>query len=163
MNAGAEVANGDVLVFLHADTFLPGTAMQDITHALTTTGKAWGRFAVRLSGRQALFRLIELMMNMRSCITGIATGDQAMFIKRGVFALSGCFDDIPLMEDIAMSKKLKIYSKPACLRTRVRTSSRRWEQYGILRTVCLMWILRLRYWLGTSPDTLARRYYQNPS
>lgn len=163
MNAGAKVANGDVLVFLHADTFLPGTAMQDITQSLAMTRKVWGRFAVRLSGRHPLFRVIEWMMNRRSCITGIATGDQAMFIRREVFALSGCFDDIPLMEDIAMSKKLKTYSWPACLHTRVYTSSRRWEQQGIVRTVFLMWSLRLRYWMGASPHTLVRDYYQNPS
>jgi rSAM/selenodomain-associated transferase 2 len=163
MNAGAKVADGDVLVFLHADSFLPDTAIQDITQALAMTGKAWGRFAVRLSGRHPMFRVIEWMMNRRSCITGIATGDQAMFIRRDVFALSGCFDDIPLMEDIAMSKKLKTYSRPACLRTEVCTSSRRWEQQGIVRTVFLMWSLRLRYWMGASPHALVRHYYQNPS
>jgi rSAM/selenodomain-associated transferase 2 len=163
MNAGAEVANGEVLVFLHADTFLPGTAMQDITQSLAMTRKAWGRFNVRLSGQHLLFRLIEWMMNRRSCITGIVTGDQAMFIKRDVFALSGCFDEIPIMEDIAMSKKLKTYSRPACLRTKVCTSSRRWEQQGIVRTVFLMWSLRLRYWMGASPHALVRHYYQNPS
>lgn len=159
MNAGAEVAKGEVLVFLHADTFMPNTATQDIENALTTTSKVWGRFDVRLSGRQILFRVIEWMMNRRSCITGIATGDQVMFIKREVFTLSGGFDDVPLMEDVAMSKKLKIHSKPACLRTRVVTSSRRWEQNGIVRTIFLMWSLRLRYWLGTSPHVLARRYH----
>lgn len=163
MNAGAHVAKEDVLVFLHADTFLPSTAMQDITHALGITNKLWGHFSVRLSGRQPVFRLIEWMMNRRSCITGIVTGDQAMFIRREVFALAGGFDEIPLMEDIAMSKKLKTYSRPACLRTRVCSSSRRWERHGIIRTVFLMWSLRLRYWLGTSPDVLVRRYYKNPS
>ena len=159
MNAGANVTKADVLVFLHADTFLPTTTMPDSTQALGMTRKVWGRFAVRLSGRQRLFRLIEWMMNSRSCITGIATGDQAMFIKRDVFELSGGFDEIPLMEDVAMSKKLKIYSRPVCLRTRVCTSSRRWEQHGIMRTIFLMWSLRLRFWMGTSPDVLVRRYY----
>lgn len=159
MNAGAEVAKGEVLVFLHADTFLPDTATQDIEQALTTTSKVWGRFAVRLSGQQILFRFVEWMMNRRSCITGIATGDQAMFIKREVFVLLAGFDDMPLMEDVAMSKKLKIYSRPVCLRTRVYTSSRRWEQRGIVRTIFLMWSLRLRFWMGTSPDVLVRRYY----
>lgn len=163
MNAGAKVANGEVLVFLHADTLLPDTAVQDIEKALTTTSKQWGHFAVRLSGRHPIFRLIEWMMNRRSCITGIATGDQAMFIRRGAFDLAGGFDDIPIMEDIAMSKKLKTYGRPACLRTRVRTSSRRWEQHGIVRTVCLMWSLRLRYWMGASPHALVRHYDQNPS
>jgi rSAM/selenodomain-associated transferase 2 len=163
MNAGAKVANGDILVFLHADTFLPDTAMQDISQSLAMTRKVWGHFAVRLSGRQPLFRLIEWMMSRRSCITGIVTGDQAMFIRRDVFALSGRFDDIPLMEDIAMSKKLKAYCRPLCLRTKVCTSSRRWEQRGIVRTVFLMWSLRLRYWMGASPHALVRRYYQNSS
>ena len=159
MNAGAEVAKGEVLVFLHADTFLPDTATQDIEQALTTTSKVWGRFTVRLSGQQTLFRFIEWMMNRRSCITGVATGDQAIFIKREVFALLAGFDDMPLMEDVAMSKKLKSYSRPVCLRTRVYTSSRRWEQHGIVRTIFLMWSLRLRFWMGTSPDVLVRRYY----
>lgn len=163
MNAGAEVANGEVLVFLHADTFLPDSAMQDIAQALTTSKKAWGRFAVRLSGHHLLFRFIESMMNVRSCLTGIATGDQAIFVKREVFVMSGYFEDMPLMEDIAISKKLKSYSRPACLPNKVCTSSRRWERHGILRTIFLMWTLRLRYWLGTSPDVLVHRYYKKTS
>lgn len=158
MNAGAEVASGEVLIFLHADTFLPDTAMHDIEQSLGATSGLWGRFNVRLSGQQKLFRLIEWMMNKRSCLTGIATGDQAMFIKRDVFTLSGGFDDIPLMEDVSISKKLKTYSRPVCLCSRVETSSRRWQQHGIVRTVFLMWSLRLRFWLGASPDVLARRY-----
>lgn len=163
MNAGAQAAGGEALVFLHADTFLPATAMHDIAQALDTTRKVWGCFAVRLSGRQPVFRLIEWMMNTRSCLTGIVTGDQAMFMRREVFDAVDGFDDIPLMEDIAMSKKLRVCSRPACLRTRVITSSRRWEQHGILRTVLLMWSLRLRYWLGVSPHVLVQSYYREPS
>lgn len=163
MNAGARVARGDVLVFLHADTLLPGSAMRDIEQALIAEGRTWGYFSVRLSGQQVMFRLIEWMMNRRSWFTGIATGDQVMFVRRELFESTGGFDEIPLMEDIAMSKKLKAYGWPACLRTKVCTSSRRWEQHGILRTVFLMWSLRLRYWLGVSPDVLVRRYYKTPS
>ena len=160
MNAGVHVADGEVLVFVHADTFLPGSAMQDIKQGLEKSKKVWGRFAVRLSGHQFLFRIIELMMNMRSCLTGVATGDQVIFIKRDVFSEAGYFDDMPLMEDVAMSKKLKGISRPCCLSSKVCTSSRRWEQHGIIRTVFLMWILRLRYWLGTSPDILVQHYYK---
>lgn len=163
MNAGAQVAKGEVLVFLHADTLLPDSAMRDIKQALTAEGRAWGYFSVQLSGQQAMLRLIEWMMNRRSWLTGIATGDQVMFVRRTVFELSGGFDEIPLMEDIAMSKKLKTYGQPACLSAKVCTSSRRWERYGVLRTVFLMWSLRLRYWLGTSPDVLVRDYYKTPS
>lgn len=163
MNTGAHAAHGKVLVFLHADTLLPDSAMLDIEQAVIAEGRSWGYFSVRLSGKQPMFRLIERMMNMRSCLTGIATGDQVMFIRREVFESSGGFDEIPIMEDIAMSKKLKTYGPPACLRTKVCTSSRRWERHGILRTVFLMWSLRLRYWLGASPDVLVRRYYKTPS
>lgn len=163
MNAGASMASGDVLVFLHADTTLPNMAMQDIARALLIGKKCWGRFSVRLSGQQPLFRLVETMMNIRSCLTAIATGDQAMFIQREIFTSVGGFDEIPLMEDIAMSKKLKRYGRPACLQARVCTSSRRWEQQGILRTVLLMWSLRLRYWMGVSPEVLVQSYYRKPT
>lgn len=163
MNTGAGLAKGEVLVFLHADTFLPDSAMQDIGQAIAATNRLWGRFAVRLSGQNILFRIIEWMMNLRSCLTGIATGDQAIFVRRDIFETIQGFADIPLMEDINMSRKLKRYGRPVCLRTRVCTSSRRWEQHGIVRTVLLMWSLRLRYWLGTSADALAQRYYNKSS
>jgi rSAM/selenodomain-associated transferase 2 len=156
MNSGAALANGDVLLFLHADTQLPDNAAQLIEHALHK--KTWGRFDVRLSGTQPLLRLIEFMMNWRSRLTGICTGDQALFISHGIFHALGGFPEIPLMEDIAISAALKQQSRPACIATPVITSSRRWEQHGILRTLFLMWRLRLAYFCGADPERLAARY-----
>jgi rSAM/selenodomain-associated transferase 2 len=157
MNAGAAVASGDVLLFLHADTQLPERVEQLIAQALAGR-RVWGRFDVRLSGRQPLLRLVERLMNLRSCLTGIATGDQAMFMTRLAFEQAGQFPEIPLMEDIALSRALKQLSRPACVHVPVLTSSRRWEQRGILRTILLMWRLRLAYFLGVDPALLALRY-----
>lgn len=157
MNVGAEVASGDVLLFLHADTQLPVTAFEDITHAVET-GRQWGRFDVRLSGGQWPLRIIERMMSWRSCLTSVATGDQAIFVTRELFERVGAYPEIALMEDIALSKCLKQRAKIACLKTPVLTSSRKWEREGILRTVWLMWTLRLKYYLGASPDDLAKQY-----
>lgn len=162
MNAGARRAKGEVFLFLHADTRLPHGADDLIRGSLIQTGRCWGRFDVRLSGRQPLLRVIERFMNGRSRLTGIATGDQAIFIRREVFERLGGFPDIPLMEDIALSKMLKTQSRPLCLSTPVITSSRRWEQNGLLATVLLMWWLRLRFFLGADPSRLARLYYQKP-
>lgn len=156
MNAGAAVAQGDVLLFLHADTQLPDDAATRIIQALGRP--VWGRFDVRLSGRPPLLRLVETLMNWRSRLTGIATGDQAVFVERRLFHAAGGYPDQALMEDIALSKALKRYSRPACLRTRVVTSSRRWERFGIWRTILLMWRLRLAYFLGADPAQLAKRY-----
>lgn len=156
MNAGAECASGDGLVFLHADTLLPAQAATLIQLALRH--RVWGRFDVRLSGRSLLLRLVERMMNLRSHLTGIATGDQAIFVRREVFKQLGGFSDIPLMEDIALSKALKHFGHPACLRQKLTTSSRRWETNGIIRTIILMWRLRFSYWLGVAPEQLAKRY-----
>jgi len=156
MNSGAQQAGGDVLLFLHADTLLPDNAIDLIQQGLQT--KSWGRFDVQLTGRQPLLRIIELMMNWRSRITGIATGDQAIFIKRELFNNIGGYADIALMEDIAISKTLRHHSRPACIKKKLTTSSRRWEQYGILKTVILMWRLRLAYYCGAKPEQLSRLY-----
>jgi rSAM/selenodomain-associated transferase 2 len=153
MNAGAAAAGGEALLFLHADTRLPPDADRLILHSLTTS--AWGRFDVQIESPRASLRVVAAAMNLRSRLTGIATGDQAMFVRRDAFP---GFPDIALMEDIAFSKAMKRRSPPACLRERVRTSGRRWEKNGVLRTVLLMWRLRLAYFLGASPDELARRY-----
>lgn len=158
MNTGAAAANGDVLWFVHADSRIPEGAGDALLEALRC-GADWGRFDVRLSGRDWRLRMIERMMNLRSCITGIATGDQGMFISRSLFESCGGFPAIALMEDIALSRRLRSSSRPACIpKPRLVTSSRRWESRGPLRTVWLMWRLRLAYALGTAPDTLARRY-----
>ena len=158
MNRGAALARGDVLLFLHADTRLPVAAAQAIAAGLAPTGHAWGRFDVRLSGRQPLLRVVERFMNWRSRLTGIATGDQAIFVERALFQAVGGHPEIALMEDIALSKRLKRHGPPLCLGEPVLTSSRRWERDGIVRTILLMWWLRLRYFLGASPAQLAVVY-----
>jgi len=158
MNAGAEYANNDILLFLHADTRLPDNVNKLINQALQEDGKSWGRFDVRLSGKAKLLRVVERMINWRSCFTGIATGDQAIFVKTSTFKQIDGFADIPLMEDLDLSRRLKRIERPVCIKTPVITSSRRWEQNGIIRTILLMWSLRLAYSLGVSPETLSKYY-----
>lgn len=161
MNRGAAVAEGATLWFLHLDTEVPADADRLILRALDH--RLWGRFDVRLSGRQTAFRVIEWMMNRRSCLTGIATGDQGLFVRRGLFEQVRGFPQIDLMEDIALSRRLKRQGRPACIKTPLFTSSRRWETHGIVRTVLLMWSLRLAYFLGASPAFLARQYPSCPT
>ncbi len=156
MNAGAAISAGEALLFLHADTRLPAQAAELVRDALE--GRGWGRFDVRIEGRSRWLAVVASCMNWRSRLTGIATGDQAMFMRRDVFARAGGFADIPLMEDVALSARLKAISAPACVATRAVTSGRRWERRGVLRTVLLMWRLRLAYFLGARPEDLARRY-----
>lgn len=158
MNAGAAQARGEILWFLHADTIVPQGADGIIADALAGREIAWGRFDVRLSGRDRRLRLIERMMNWRSRLTGIATGDQGIFISRGLFQRVNGFAELPLMEDIELSRRLKRHARPRCVRAQLLTSSRRWEQGGVWRTVWLMWRLRLRYALGEDPARLARLY-----
>jgi rSAM/selenodomain-associated transferase 2 len=158
MNAGAARATGDVLVFLHADTRLPESADRLIGDGLRQSGRVWGRFDVRIVGRSVALPLIAAAMNLRSRLSGIATGDQAIFVDREAFVRCGGFPDIPLMEDVALSRRLKRIGPPLCLHARVQTSGRRWEQNGVLPTMLLMWRLRLAYRLGVEPATLARRY-----
>lgn len=161
MNAGAEVATGDLLLFLHVDTRLPDNFLSVLTNDFPTSGKHWGRFDVQLSGSHLLFRVIEFCMNWRSRLTGIATGDQAIFVKRAAFNEIGGFPALALMEDISLSRLLKMQSRPFCSRSRVITSSRKWESKGILATTLLMWRVRLAYYFGASPDYLARIYYDS--
>jgi len=157
MHAGAQVASADALLFLHADTTLPPDAVEQIRNAIRGDYPC-GRFDVRLSGRHFLFRVIERLMNWRSRVSGIATGDQGLFVRRDVYRVLGGFAPIALMEDIEFSTRLKWVGKPARLRGPVVASSRRWEERGILRTILLMWALRFLYWLGVSPERLARWY-----
>ena len=158
MNAGAAHATGDMLLFLHADTALPENADLLVREGLARTGAAWGRFDVTIRGSHPLLRVVSCAMNLRSRMTGIATGDQALFVTRSLFESIGRYPEIALMEDIALSKKLRRRGAPLCLRSRVTTSARRWEKHGVFRTVLLMWRLRLAYSLGADPDTLALRY-----
>ena len=157
-NAGAAEATGDVLLFLHADTRLPADADRRVIDGLQACGRGWGRFDVRLTGRHPMLRVIERMIGARSRLSGIATGDQAIFVRRDWFARAGGFPGIPLMEDVALSKALKRLGPPLCLRETVTTSSRRWEERGVWRTMALMWRLRLEFWLGADPERLAERY-----
>lgn len=157
MNSGIAEAKGDVLLFLHADTRLPDDALGGIITAVEE-GHFWGRFNVRLSGSHFLFRIIERMMNMRSCITGVATGDQAIFVSRESIDIIGDYPRLPLMEDVVFSKRLRKLDWPACIKQRVITSSRRWEHRGILRTMLLMWRLRLLFFLGVPAEKLAKQY-----
>jgi rSAM/selenodomain-associated transferase 2 len=162
MNIGAAMAAGDVLLFLHADTRLPRDADRLIRDGLARSKRAWGRFDVAIEGRHWMLPVVAAMMNLRSRLTGIATGDQAIFVTRRAFADAGAFPDIPLMEDIALSKTLKRASRPLCISARAKTSGRRWEKNGVMRTVMLMWRLRLAYWLGVEPAALARYYGYAP-
>ena len=158
MNAGAGAASGPVLLFLHADTRLPPGWDRAVRDATSARGRAWGRFDVRFDGPHPMLRVVERAMNLRSRLSGIATGDQAIFVTRDVFLAAGGFPDIELMEDVALSRALRARSRPACLREKVVTSSRRWERGGIARTIVLMWRLRLEYALGADPGRLARMY-----
>ncbi|MFL6833873.1 MAG: TIGR04283 family arsenosugar biosynthesis glycosyltransferase [Xanthobacteraceae bacterium] len=158
MNAGAEQASGDVLLFLHADTRVPADADHVVLKGLERSGRVWGRFDVKIDGRSPVLLVVAWFMNLRSRLTGIATGDQATFVRRSAFQAVGGFPAIALMEDIALCKRLKRVSRPLCLRERVITSGRRWEKKGVLSTIILMWHLRLAYFFGADPKELARQY-----
>ena len=158
MNAGAQVASAEVLLFLHADTLLPDDADLLITQAVASGKTVWGRFDVRISGRSRLLQMVATFMNLRSRLSDIATGDQAIFMTHAAFDAVGGFPAQPLMEDIEISNRLRQLSRPACLRAKVVTSGRRWETRGVWRTVLLMWRLRFAYWRGAAPERLAELY-----
>jgi rSAM/selenodomain-associated transferase 2 len=158
MNAGAAKAAGDVLLFLHADTRLPRDTDYVVFNGLERSKREWGRFDVKIDGRSPLLAIVGRLMGLRSRLTGIATGDQAIFVQRAAFQAVGGFPEIALMEDIALCKRLKRVSRPLCLAERVTTSGRRFDKDGVLKTLMLMWRLRLRYFLGADPAELARQY-----
>jgi rSAM/selenodomain-associated transferase 2 len=157
MNAGAALARADLLLFLHADTVLPAVADAHVRAALQQ-GATWGRFDVRIDGRHPMLRVVAALMNTRSRLTGIATGDQAIFVRRDVFHRLGGFPEQPLMEDVELSSRLRRIAAPHCIAARVVTSGRRWETRGVWRTIFLMWRLRWRYWRGEPAAQLARAY-----
>jgi len=158
MNAGAKVASSDILVFIHADTIISKSGLSSIRAGLTALNTVGGRFDVRLSGRHPAFRLIEWMINQRSRMTKINTGDQCLFVRRDVFEAMGGFAEMPLLEDVEFSRRLKRVGRVVCLPDKVTTSSRRWQQHGIISTVWLMWKIRLLYALGVAPVRLAKLY-----
>jgi rSAM/selenodomain-associated transferase 2 len=158
MNFGASMAETPFLMFLHADTLLPADGVSLAVDVLTNSGSTWGRFDVSFDERALSLRTIAFFMNWRSALTGICTGDQAIFTTARTFGLVGRYKEIALMEDIELSKRLKKTGKPARVHTPVVTAARRWRVNGLVRTILTMWWLRLRYWLGTSPDVLAECY-----
>jgi len=163
MNAGAALATGEVLLFLHADTQLPINAIESVSEAMKRA--EWGHFDVQIASRQPTLRLVSQMINWRSRLSGIATGDQAIFISQSLFERIGNYPNQALMEDIELckqlkGKQLKGMAKPACLKSKVITSARRWQQHGTWRTIILMWHLRFDYWRGVSADNIKARYYK---
>jgi rSAM/selenodomain-associated transferase 2 len=161
MNAGAARARGSILLFLHADCIPPAEADVLIVDGLNRVRRSWGRFDARIAGRHPLLRAVELLMNLRSRWTGIATGDQGIFVTASLFTAVGGYPEIALLEDVVLTKRLKRFGAPLCLRHRITTSARRWERHGVLNTIFLMWRLRLAFWLGADPRRLAVRYDAN--
>jgi rSAM/selenodomain-associated transferase 2 len=157
MNAGARIASGSALLFLHADTTLPLGAQGAIQDALRSPGVVGGRFDVRFDNPRPIFKLIATMMDVRSRLSGICTGDQALFVRRSAYDALGGYSDIPLMEDLDFSRRLKRHGRVACLRLRVTTAAKGRE--GVLRMIALWWTLRLLYAVGIPPARLYRWYY----
>lgn len=162
MNAGAAVANGEVLLFLHADTLMPAGANAAILQAFNDPEVVAGRFDVSFDNPRPVFKIIACFINLRSRLTKICTGDQALFVRRKTFEELGGYPDIPLMEDVEFATRLKRKGAMSCLRVKVTTSARKWEQGGVLRVVLLMWALRFCYVVGVDPDRLHRWYYGQP-
>lgn len=157
MNQGGAIASGSILWFIHADTSVPESSTESILESISTD-KPWGRFDIRFDNSSARMKLVALAINLRSGLTGVCSGDQAIFLLQSQFHKMGGFPNIPLLEDIALTKKLRREAQAIRIRTPVTTSARRWETHGYLRTIFLMWLIRLLFWVGVSPRTLARLY-----
>ena len=160
LHTGAKKSTNEILIFLHADSILSNDAIQALQNMRPINSKIWGRFNVSFTNNSFAFKIIAWFMNQRSCMTAIVTGDHTLFVCRKLYFESGGYEDIPIMEDIQISKKLKRYSRPICLKDIVTTSSRKWERDGIIKTIFLMWRLRLYYFLGVSTSRLAKMYYK---
>jgi len=158
MNAGSNACKSDIILFIHADTILSQSHIEAIKECMQDENVVGGHFDVQLSGIHWMFRVIEWMMNFRSCLTGISTGDQCQFVRRSAFEKMGGFPEQALMEDIELSKRLKRLGKMVCVHEKVITSSRRWQKHGISRTILLMWKLRILYFFGVKPNKLANIY-----
>jgi rSAM/selenodomain-associated transferase 2 len=161
LRVGAEKSTYPILVFMHADTTLPSSGIDSILKVMSTHKVDWGRFNVVFTNQKYIFKIIAWFMNKRSCLSGIVTGDHTLFVKRSTYFERGGFSDIPIMEDIEFSKRLKKYSHPACLNETVTTSSRRWEQQGVIKTIILMWRLRILFYFGVPVEKLAKQYYSS--
>ena len=159
MNTGADNSAHPILLFLHADTELPANADELIHAALSAQSSIWGHFDIRLTGRRKIFRVLERGINLRTAVSGVATGDQAIFVTKRFFERVGYYDGLPLLEDVALSKKLLRFGWPQRVKTPVLTSSRKWEKHGVVRTVFLWWRIRIAYFLGVHPDVIMQRYY----
>ncbi len=158
LHVGAKHSKNELLLFLHADTLLPTNAAELIYHALTPVNKHWGRFNVRFSNQNLIFQIIAWFMNKRSYLSGIATGDQAIFVKRKSYFSCGGFPDFPIMEDIEISKRLKKIAYPVCIPNEAIASSRKWENQGVIITILKMWSLRLMFFFGVPTEKLAKLY-----
>lgn len=160
MNAGAAVTTGEALLFLHADSRLPEDGDNAIGRALATPDRQWGRFDVEIEGAHFMLPVIAWFMNHRSRLTGIATGDQGIFVSRTAFEQVGRFPDQVLMEDVEFCRRMRKFSAPVCLgQAKIITAGRRWEKHGVWRTIWLMWRLRFNYYCGASPESIHRAYY----
>ncbi len=157
MNMGTAQTKSEIILYLHVDTAISSSHISDIKKTYNQAF-AYGRFDVSLSNKRLTYRIISFFINLRSCLSKVATGDQGIFVRRTMFEAVGGYPEIPLMEDIALTKALRRKGKVLCLRNKLETSSRRWEQHGVMRTVWLMWKLRFLYWLGVSPEKLAGMY-----
>lgn len=162
MNAGAKVANGEVLLFLHTDTLLPAGAEAAISEAFSNPDIVAGRFDIRFDNPRPVFKVIAFFINLRSRLTKICTGDQALFVRRKTFEELGGYPDIPLMEDVELTRRLKRRGEIRCLRSKVTASARKWEREGVFRTILLMWALRFLHFAGVNPSRLHRWYYGCP-
>lgn len=157
LDAGVRRARGEWLWLLHVDSEVPLAAFEYLCSPLPP---GWGRFEVQLGQETTAAKLIAASMNLRSRLSGICTGDQGMFVHRRLLDRVGGVPRQPLMEDIELSRRLGRLCRPLCPPIVLVTSARRWVRDGVVRTILMMWIFRLRYWAGASPDVLARDYYR---